>query len=96
MGRRPILLTLLASALALIPLAAQEKNPDKKDAKTTEIQLSEDEQAVIDLTNAERKKADKDLRPLKTNAMLMAAACKHAARTSRWVRRRRRRSSRGG
>ncbi len=67
-------------ACALIPGAlGQEKkdnpNKDKKDA----AKLSAEEQAVIDLTNAERKKADKGLQPLKLNPKLMDAARKHAA-----------------
>jgi uncharacterized protein YkwD len=71
---RPLLLLLFASVVASASLA-----DDKKDAKPDEIQLTEDEQALVDLTNAERKKADKGLQPLKVNARLMAAARKHAA-----------------
>jgi uncharacterized protein YkwD len=64
----------LASALVLL-FATGEMIPgqDKKD----ELKLTEQEQAVIDLTNAERKKAD--LSPLKPNALLMKAARLHAA-----------------
>lgn len=42
-----------------------------------EVKLSEDEKAVIDLTNAERKKDD--LPPLKPSAKLFTAARAHAA-----------------
>lgn len=65
-------------ALALIPCAPAE---DKKDAKKDKeaVKLSTEEQGVIDLTNAERKKADKGLEPLKMNPKLMEAARKHAA-----------------
>src|SRR5262249_46692075 len=63
---------------------AVEKPGEKKDAKKPEIKLTTDEQAVIDLTNAERKKAEKDgeplnLKPLQMNPQLMEAARKHAA-----------------
>lgn len=72
---------LFAFLLALTPFAlAQkpvEKKADKKDAKG-ELKLTTDEQAVIDLTNAERKKAEGDLKPLKMNPQLMEAARKHA------------------
>ena len=53
---------------AIAPLTAD----DKKD----ELKLTKDEQGVIDLTNAERKKAE--LPPLKVNAKLMAVARAHA------------------
>jgi uncharacterized protein YkwD len=67
-------------AFVLAPLAVAVEKPDeKKDAKKTEIKLTAVEQAVIDLTNAERKKAEKDLKPLKMNPQLMEAARKHAA-----------------
>lgn len=67
-------------ACTLIPCGwAQEKKDDKTKDKKDEFKLSADEQAVIDLTNAERKKADKDLQPLKMNPKLMDAARKHAA-----------------
>jgi uncharacterized protein YkwD len=65
---------ILRFAFLLCPLAlADEKKGDAKDP----AKLTDDEQAVIDLTNAERKKAD--LKPLKMNPKLMAAARKHAA-----------------
>lgn len=41
------------------------------------LKLTAEEQAVVDLTNAERKKAE--LEPLKSNAKLMKAAREHAA-----------------
>ena len=63
-----------AFVLALIQLsAAQEK---KTDEKKDELKLSKEEQAVIDLTNAERKK--EMLPPLVANPKLMAAARAHA------------------
>jgi uncharacterized protein YkwD len=46
-------------------------------AAADEFKLSEDEKAVVELTNAERKKAD--LPPLKPDARLFAAARGHAA-----------------
>lgn len=63
-------------AFALAPLAWAD---DKKDDKKSELKLTADEEAVIVLTNAERKKAEKELPPLKMNPQLMAAARKHAA-----------------
>ncbi len=71
-------------AFALAPLVwADEKKEPKKDDKKSEFKLTADEQAVIDLTNAERKKAErkkdeKELLPLKMNPQLMEAARKHA------------------
>ena len=69
----------LGVAVVLVPLAfGQEKTErPKKDEKKDELKLSKEEQAVIDLTNAERKKAE--LPPLAPNAKLMAAARGHAA-----------------
>ena len=46
-------------------------------ALADELKQSEDEKAVIELTNAERKKAD--LPPLKPNPKLLVAARAHAA-----------------
>ena len=68
----PLRILLVAGLFALViaPLVAD----DKKD----ELKLSEDEQAVVDLTNAARTKADKNLTPLKPNPKLMEAARKHA------------------
>jgi uncharacterized protein YkwD len=67
-------------ALALPSLAGATDKPDeKKDDKTAELKLTADEEALIDLTNAERKKADKGLKPLKMNPRLMETARKHAA-----------------
>lgn len=54
---------------ALTPLAAQDKKG--------EFELTKEEQAVVDLTNAERKKAD--LPPLAASPELAAAARGHAA-----------------
>jgi uncharacterized protein YkwD len=56
---------------AVAPLVAGDE------PKADDLKLTKDEQAIIDLTNAERKKAD--LPPLKANAQLMAAARSHAA-----------------
>jgi uncharacterized protein YkwD len=50
----------------------------KKDDKTDEFKLTRDEQAITDLTNAAREKADQELKPLKMNPKLMEAARKHA------------------
>ncbi|VTR90963.1 Putative uncharacterized protein OS=Arthrospira sp. PCC 8005 GN=ARTHRO_300014 PE=4 SV=1: CAP [Gemmata massiliana] len=49
---------------------------NKNDAPREDLKLTADEQAVVDLTNAERKKAD--LQPLKPNPQLMEAARGHA------------------
>jgi uncharacterized protein YkwD len=67
----------LVLLLGLVSVAAaqQPKTPPKKADKKDELVLSKEEQGVIDLTNAERKKAD--LPPLKANPKLMAAARGH-------------------
>jgi uncharacterized protein YkwD len=62
-----------AFLLTLLPLAAQEKKDDTPDA----LKPTKEEQELIDLTNAERKKAD--LKPLAPNPQLTAAARGHAA-----------------
>lgn len=62
--------------LVLVPLASAQ---DKKNPKKDEFKLSAEEKAVIELTNAERKKADKGLEPLKMNPQLMEAARAHGA-----------------
>lgn len=68
----------VALVFALVPLAvAQEKKEPKKD----DLKLSKDEQGVIDLTNAERKKAG--LPPLTVSPELMAAARSHATNMAR-------------
>jgi uncharacterized protein YkwD len=73
----------LASAIVLLlALGAttpgqEKKDETKSDGKKDQLKLTEEEQAVIDLTNAERKKAD--LMPLAPNAQLMKAARLHAA-----------------
>jgi uncharacterized protein YkwD len=72
MSRKLFLPTAFGFALALSPFTPAE---GKKD----EFKLTAEEEAVIELTNAERKKAEKDLKPLKMNPKLMAAARKHAA-----------------
>jgi uncharacterized protein YkwD len=72
---RPLLLLFV-----LVPFAvARDKTDPKKDAKKDEFKLTAEEKAVIELTNAERKKADKGLEPLKMNPQLMEAARAHAA-----------------
>jgi uncharacterized protein YkwD len=63
----------LLVALTLVPFGWAD---EKKDDKKGELKLTADEQALIDLTNAERKKAE--LEPLKMNPKLMEAARKHA------------------
>lgn len=63
---------LLLTGLTSVALSQLPKAGDTKD----ELKLSKEEQGVIDLTNAERKKAD--LPPLKANGKLMAAARGHA------------------
>lgn len=63
-----VLLT-IAIVFPTIPLAAAQ---EKKD----ELKLTKEEQAVIDLTNAERKAAG--LKPLTADPKLMAAARGHA------------------
>src|SRR5262249_32984473 len=72
----------VAFAVALACLAAaQEKKEPPKEGKKDEQKLTKEEQEVIDLTNAERKKAD--LKPLSPNARLMAAARGHAENMAR-------------
>jgi uncharacterized protein YkwD len=56
--------------LLLVPVVAAQE-------KTDEVKLTKEEKAFIDLTNAERKKAE--LAPVVPNAKLMAAAKGHAA-----------------
>lgn len=63
-------------AFALAPFTWAD---EKKDDTKVELKLTADEKAVIELTNAERKKAEKELPPLKMNPQLMEAARKHAA-----------------
>ncbi|MCI0705653.1 MAG: CAP domain-containing protein [Planctomycetia bacterium] len=67
MPRSPFLVIAFACALT----SASYSLDDKKD----ELKLTADEEAVIELTNAERKKAD--LKPLKVSPVLMIAARKH-------------------
>jgi uncharacterized protein YkwD len=67
-----LLLALVATTLGQVK-KDETKNNDKKD----ELKLTKEEQAVVDLTNAERKKAD--LMPLTPNMKLMTAARLHAA-----------------
>jgi uncharacterized protein YkwD len=75
-GRAFALVLVFAAAL---DLGADDKKPDgKKDDKKEEFKLTEDEQGIIDLTNAERTGAETKLKPLKMNQKLMVAARKHA------------------
>jgi uncharacterized protein YkwD len=76
----------LVAACGMISAAVAQEKKDAKDAKDTkdtkkkdEFKVSAEEQGVIDLTNAERKGAEKPLPPLKMNPKLMEAARKHAA-----------------
>ncbi len=62
-------------AFALAPFTWAD---EKKDDTKAELKLTADEEAVIELTNAERKKAEKDLKLLKMNPQLMESARKHA------------------
>ncbi len=55
---------------------AQTTKVDPKKDKKEELKLTKEEEGVIELTNAERKKAD--LPPLTANAQLMVAARGHA------------------
>ncbi len=73
MPRRFAAALVLVFALASVVAAQEKKQPAKKD----EVKLTKEEQAVIDLTNAERKAAN--LPPLKMNPKLMTAAREHAA-----------------
>ncbi len=66
----------LVLLFALAPLTSAQ---DKKEPKTDEFKLTAEEKAVIELTNAERKKADKGLGALTMNPRLMEAARAHAA-----------------
>jgi uncharacterized protein YkwD len=52
-------------------------DPPKADDKKPAFKLSVDEQAVLDLTNAERKK--QNLQPLKVNELLTKTARGHSA-----------------
>lgn len=80
MNYRLVPLAACLFAFALVSgTQAQEKRADEKDVKGEEIKLTKDEEAIIALTNAERKKAEKELPPLKLNPKLMEAARKHAA-----------------
>ena len=62
----------LLAALAVVVACSLAAADDKKD----ELKLSKDEKALLELTNAERKK--KDLEPLKPSAKLFSAARAHA------------------
>lgn len=71
---RPARCAVFLLACALIPCAGAQEKKGKKE----EFKVSAEEQAVIDATNAERKKAEKPLPALKMNLKLMEAARKHA------------------
>lgn len=75
---RPLFALLFLFAVVSFAEAQVSKvDPKKKDAKKEELKLSKEEEGVIELTNAERKKMD--LPPLKANALLMEAARSHGA-----------------
>lgn len=68
---------LLAFALASLVWADDKKDTKKEDPKA-ELKPTADDNAVVELTNAERKQAEKPLPPFTMNPQLMAAARKHA------------------
>jgi len=68
---------ILVFAIGITTFGQEKKEETKPDSKKNQLKLTKEEQAVIDLTNAERKKAD--LSPLTPNAQLMSAARAHAA-----------------
>lgn len=70
---------LLAAVVGCRAIGRAPDEPKKADPpkEKVELKLSEDEQAVLDATNAERKKAKLD--PLAVDAKLLEAARKHAA-----------------
>jgi uncharacterized protein YkwD len=75
---RPLVVVSLFFSIVIAANGQTPKvDPKKKDSKKDALKLSDEEKGVIDLTNAERKKAD--LPPLKANALLMEAARAHAA-----------------
>lgn len=79
---RYLLLALLATSLCLG--AALATKPDRLKAdepKPDEFKMSDVERALVDRTNAERKK--KDLPELKPNPKLFVAARKHTAHMAR-------------
>ena len=57
--------------------ASLAADPPKTDDKKPAFKLTDDEQAVVDRTNAERKKAS--VPPLKANELLTKAAREHSA-----------------
>jgi uncharacterized protein YkwD len=61
--------------------AAQDKKESPAKEQKDESKITREEQEVVDLTNAERKKAD--LKPLSVNPKLMAAARGHAENMAR-------------
>ena len=63
----------LLAVFTLVPLSLADDKKEKKD----EFKMSEDEKAVVEFTNAERKKAN--LPPLKPNPKLFEAARAHSA-----------------
>jgi uncharacterized protein YkwD len=65
--------SVLLVALTLAPLARAD---EKKDDRAGKSKPTATELALIDLTNAEREKAD--LKPLRVNPKLMDAAREHA------------------
>ena len=74
---RPASAIILVFAIGIAASAEDKKDETKSESRKDQLKLTKEEQAVIDWTNAERKKAD--LLSLKPNAQLMAAARAHAA-----------------
>jgi uncharacterized protein YkwD len=70
--------SLILFCTVVLALSAQEKKEEQKnDDKKDQLKITKEEQAIIDLTNAERKKGD--AMSLTPNAQLMTAARLHAA-----------------
>jgi uncharacterized protein YkwD len=82
-GRLQMSLPMRFFALTLLFLYCEYGAAQTKPAPPAkpEIKISEMEQAVIDLTNEERKKAK--LKPLEANPLLFAAARKYAAKMAK-------------
>jgi uncharacterized protein YkwD len=67
----------LIGAICLPTLPGRAAATDTKSKEKATVELSKDEQAILDLTNAAREKAK--LPPLKPNAVLSEVARKHSA-----------------
>ena len=66
-----------ALVIAVLFVASLTADPPRSDDKKPAFKLTDDEQAVLDRTNAERKKAD--VPPLKANELLTKSAREHSA-----------------